>query len=198
MSKMRLWVRGTYRMCLRQVLGILSSIIAFAVAFYGILTINLKLATNRFFRWLPLVLAYNKRKIALHKLMTLDVDITSDSERFNNISHLRGILSQSDIGFKELLVILGNKVDVIPDEIYYEEIEQTIGFNKVTNETRKQVLSSLQYKKGNDIKSVDTDNRAPFEYLNSEIYFRLQEVIASITVIGLVILLLLSIASNFI
>ena len=198
LSKIRLWVRGEYRMCLRQVIGIASSIIAFIVAFYGILTINLKLATNRFFRWLPFVFAYNKRKVALNTLMALDLDVASDNEKFSSISHLRGILTQHHTGFKELLVVLRNKIQVIPDEIYLDEIRQTKGFNQATGETEIQVMSSLKYKKGNNIVDIDTDSKTPFEYLNIEITFRLQEVIAQITVIGLVILLLLSILSNFV
>jgi hypothetical protein len=198
MIKMRLWMRGKSKMCLRQILGVISSLLTLVVTYYGILTINLKLATNRFFSWLPLVAAYNKRKIALKQIMKLDLDIATEPEKLSSIEHLRGTLKQKDIGFKELVFILRKQIPIIPEELYYEEKRQTIRFNKVTNEIEKHVISSLKYKNGDEVKPIDTENKSPFEYLNTEISFRLQEVIASMTVIGLFILFVLSIASNFI
>lgn len=198
MIKLRLWIGRVSKMCLRQILGIISSLLTLLVAYYGILTINLKLATNRFFRWLPLVAAYNKRKIALKQLMKLDLDIATDNEKVSGIEHLRGTLKQKEIGFKELVFILRRQIPMIPEELYYEEKKQTINFNSATNEVEKYITTSLKYKSGNQIIAIDTENKSPFEYLNTEISFRLQEVIASITVIGLFVLFAISIISNFV
>ena len=180
---------------LRQILSILAAVVTFFVAYYGILTINLKLSTNWFFKWLPLVCNYNKRKIALNNLMKLDIDIASDSEKISSIEHFRGTLNKNETGFKELLVILRGKLPVIPDALYYEEIRQVVRFDKVKNEVEKHIIASLKYTQGTNIVVLETDSKSPFEYLNSEINFRLHEVIASITVICLFIVFALTIFS---
>lgn len=197
MTKMRLWIRRVSNMCLRQALGVVSSLLTLIVAYYGILTINLKLATNRFFRWLPLVLTYNKRKLALNQLMKME-DISTEDEKIRDSEHWRAILLLNEIGYKELMVILRNKIPVTPEAIYHEEYKQIVRWNEATNEVEKQSTSYLKYKIGDELITIDTDNKSPFEYLSTEISFRLQEVIASITVIGLFVLFVLSIISNFV
>lgn len=195
MNKFIHWIRNLYMLSLRQILSILAAVVTFFVAYYGILTINLKLSTNWFFKWLPLVCNYNKRKIALNNLMKLDIDIASDSEKISSIEHFRGTLNKNETGFKELLVILRGKLPVIPDALYYEEIRQVVRFDKVKNEVEKHIIASLKYTQGTNIVVLETDSKSPFEYLNSEINFRLHEVIASITVICLFIVFALTIFS---
>lgn len=197
-NKVRLWGGSKVKMLTELVLSFISACIAFTIAYYGILTINLSLATKAFFKWLPYVFSYNKRLMALNKLARLDRDVTSSPEGLSGITRRWGILSKNDIGYREFLDIIKTEVSGSPDEIIYEQAEQPAAINAVTLQPRIELMTSLQAKTGDKmitIKGVDTyDPLKIMAELRESIKLKLWLAIAKNTLVGAFILLLLTLA----
>ncbi len=192
-GKVRLWVGKRLRMLIELALSLIGAAIALVVTIYGILTINLNLATRRLFKWLPYVASYNKRLIALNKLILLDKDMTSDSERINGIVRRQGILGKNDIGYREFLDIVEMENLGYPDEIIYERIEQPTGeFNTALLQQKIDLIISLQAKTGCKIVTLKgTDPYNPTKImaeLKESIKLKLWETIGAITFVGALIL----------
>jgi len=193
LNRVCLWVRDKVKILIELALSLVSACIAFIVAFYGILTINLNLATRGVFKWVPYVCSYNKRLIALNKLARLDRDATSSSEGVSGITRRWGILSKNDIGYREFLDIIKTEDLGSPDEIIYERIEQPTGeFNTVTLQPRIELITSLQAKIGDKtitIKGIDPyDPTKIMTELRESIKLELLVVIGTITLGGAFIL----------
>lgn len=201
-SRVRLWVRRERTVCLQAVITIVSGVIAFVLAWYQSLTININLARTKFYSWLPVVTTYKKRLQALNILSNLVEDIATPDEELSGIIHRAGVLRKNDIGYREFLEIIDYQDFGIPEQIIYDFIEKPIGFDTTTMTREVRLVTSLKIKKGASVRTIkEPDQHDPMKILrelNDLIKFKMDEIIAkgsciaaSLLLIALIILAIL-------
>jgi len=66
LNRVRLWIGSKLRMCIEQILILISGFIALILACYGTLTIDIRVARWKIYKLLPCICSYNKRMIAFN------------------------------------------------------------------------------------------------------------------------------------